>query len=527
MPLQPVWMGRRGLRTARPLAIPLLALSLFVRAPDTRARSRDEGWSRLESPHFELFSNARESEAERLLRDLETFRFVVSRFVGLTNPPSKAARVYFFRDEKSFDSFRPLYSGRPRAVKGFHVEDPLGHSLALCRDSREEATRRILFHEYTHLLLSQSFRAAPVWANEGVAEAFSTFEADEDTFTLGVALTNHVFYLQKHRPTPVADLLSVGRDSPDYNEAQRAGHFYATSWLLTHYLLFGQGGFQSHAMARYAALCAATTNQAGAFRSAFGIPAEALDGDLGTYLQGGRYTIVRESYSDLPVIRPKRLRLKRGELDLALGRLLEAVRRIEPARERLERAAREMRADPHPQEALAMLAWRTDDRDAARQRVEDAIRLGSREAFIYFLAAEFRYQSLSTPQFPMPARLAALGEGRQLCEQALRLDPRLAPAHHLLGVYVFAANPRIPGLALTHVQQALKCDPQYAPALLTRASLLAVEGNLPEARRSLATMLAGPLSPELRHQATLAIEQVEKRLEDRANARSESKANPP
>lgn len=490
----------------------LLALALLAAALPASAADPESGWFKLLTPNFEMFSNARESEGRRLLRELETFRHVVSRFVGLTHVQRRPARVYFFRDDATFRPFKPLYAGQPRPVSGFHAEDPLDYTLALSRQARGTITMRVVFHEYTHLLTAREFRHAPVWAHEGLAEVFSTFESDGDRFDIGIALTNHVHYLQRHPPGPLLSILNTTRDSRDYNEELRAGRFYATSWLLTHYLLFAREGFRSNVLSRYAALCAQTTNHLDAFHVAFGQTPDQLQPQLADYLRGGRYTVVRQTWPDLEPTRPRRERLQSGELDFALGRLLQSVNRPQDARTRLERAAQSAPDNPRPREALALLSWTERDRDGIQHWAGEALRRESQDPFTHYLAAEVAYQRTALEPLPASTRANLLTEGRRLCERALELDPLLAPAHHLLGVYVLAAHPGAPALAAVHVREALRCDPQYRPAALTWASLLAAQGRFQDARRVLAALLAGPLPQPLRDKALEVAAEIDRRL---------------
>ena len=491
----------------------VVALSVWATLA-SRAEERERDWFKLLSPNFELYGNGRESEAKHLLRELETFRHVVSRFLGLTNVQRRPALVYFFKDDASFGPFKPRYNDRPATISGFHSEDPLDYVLALSRQTRDTATMHVLFHEYTHLLTSRQFRNAPIWVHEGVAEVFSSFEGRGDRFDIGVAVTNHAYQLQRQPPMPVRALLSVTRDSRDYNEQQRAGPFYASSWLLAHHLLFARRGFESNVVARYAAACASTTNQMLAFQSSFGTSPLELDAALKEYVRGGSYTIVRQSYPDLQEARTRSVPLTPGEWNFALGRLLQMSRQDEAGRQRLLAAADRAPLDPRPFEALALHAWRVGDRSRLRDYTDRALTNHTDHAFLHFLSADLIYQDLTRARAesgaaPTPATYEA---GRARCQRAIALDPWLAPAHHLLGIYLLAENPRAPALAAVHVQRALRCDPFYKPALLTSASLAAAQGNPGRARQILASLLAGPLSEDLRAAARQVAADVERRF---------------
>lgn len=487
----------------------LVAGLMLLGIRTARSAAGDESWYKLRSENFEMYTSVREPDAVRLMREVETFRFVVSRFLGLTNVQRRPAMLFYFPNDKAFTPFKPQYNGEARPVSGFHVEDPLDYVLALSRQKKDAATMRVLFHEYTHLLTVRQFRSAPIWVHEGVAEVFATFVDAEKHFDIGVALTNHVRYLQKEGVGSLMALTQVTRDSRDYNEEDRAGRFYATSWLLSHYLLFARRGFETNVMARYAALCSATTNHLEAFRMAFGKPPSDFESDLRAYVRGGNYTIVRQTFPDLKLPEPKRLPLGGGELEYARARLLQMLGRTDEARPRLEKAREVMPLDPRPREALALLAWNADDRSGIRTHAEEALRLGSTDPFVYFLASQSRYQALMADNLPAVARREALAAGRALCEKAVTLDPWLASAHHLLAVYSIAESPRLLPKALNHVADALRCDPQYKPAHLTWASLKAAQGEFAEAKRILARLLAGPLNADLRATAMDLARQVD------------------
>jgi hypothetical protein len=51
---------------------------------------------------------------------------------------------------------------------------------------------------------------------------------------------NTVYVLSEQKWMPLAALSNVGHDSREYTEKDRAGIFYAQSWLLTHVLMLSR-----------------------------------------------------------------------------------------------------------------------------------------------------------------------------------------------------------------------------------------------------------------------------------------------
>ena len=97
---------------------------------------------------------------------------------------------------------------------------------------------RIVYHEYTHLLLRHAGYKVPVWFNEGTAELFSTADVTKTEVRVGDLIPAHVLTLRDDRILDLPALTSVGHDSPYYNERGKTGIFYAESWALVHMLNF-------------------------------------------------------------------------------------------------------------------------------------------------------------------------------------------------------------------------------------------------------------------------------------------------
>src|ERR1043165_716585 len=138
----------------------------------------------------------------------------------------------------------------------------------------------VIFHEFTHLLVNNTFSDAPVWFNEGLAEYYSTFSiTDDQKVVLGKPIGSHVFLLRQNKILPLKTLFAVDQRSPYYNERDKQSIFYAQSWALMHYLIVGKEG-RAEKLGKFLQLMGPNMPVEQAFQQAFGVPFEP--GEKGT-----------------------------------------------------------------------------------------------------------------------------------------------------------------------------------------------------------------------------------------------------
>ncbi len=134
----------------------------------------------------------------------------------------------------------------------------------------------------------------PVWANEGLAEVYATFQqnAGGKTVTLGMPNAQHLELLRNATMIPLTELLAVDHTSRLYNEDNRRGLFYAESWALVHYLTYGNPARRQQ-LGVYLAKLALGTSPDLAFRDAFQIEVPALEQELQSYVRKFAFPTVR------------------------------------------------------------------------------------------------------------------------------------------------------------------------------------------------------------------------------------------
>ena len=210
-------------------------------------------WSEIRTAHFNIYSCGATQEVFKLAARLEQFREAYAQLAGAQAVASPPILVMAFPDVEAMQPFLPLYQGKPISLAGFFKRGSDENLIVLALSGTNSGSMQTIFHEYTHLLLRQNDRIWPLWLQEGMAEIYSTFDASGHQVWFGLPIEHHLRFLAENSLLPLKELFAVTHDSPEYNEQEHQGMFYAESWLLTHYLMLG--GNPSH-QARFKQLTA-------------------------------------------------------------------------------------------------------------------------------------------------------------------------------------------------------------------------------------------------------------------------------
>jgi hypothetical protein len=223
---------------------------------------------------------------------LEQFQDVFSRIFTRSKANSAIPiTVIVFKNDGAFKPYKPLYQGKPAALSGYFQPGEDVNYVALTSEFRETNPYAVIFHEYVHALTSDNSRPLPPWLNEGIAEYYSSFEveSDEKKVMLGKAIANHVFYLREQKLLPLQRLFAVDRGSPEYNERERKGVFYAQSWALVHYLLLGNESKRQPQLLRFVNALAAGAPIDDSFKQIFQTEYATLEKELKDYIGRNSY----------------------------------------------------------------------------------------------------------------------------------------------------------------------------------------------------------------------------------------------
>ncbi len=266
-----------------PVALSLCLLTVVSQLTSVAAK---DIWVSVRTRNFLLVGNANEKDVKEIGVKLEQFREVFTRFFPNTKFKTPVpTTVMVFKNASSYAPFKIREQSSGHFQSGLDV-----NYIALRADIKNDGFS-VIFHEFTHLLVNNNFKNAPVWFNEGLAEYYSKFYMSEDQrVVLGYPIVNHVLFLRKNKMLPLRTLFAVDHKSPQYNESDKTSIFYAQSWALVHYLMIGKTG-RDEQLNKFIELLNARVPQERAFQEAFGTTLEEMEVELSNYVGQDRYKV--------------------------------------------------------------------------------------------------------------------------------------------------------------------------------------------------------------------------------------------
>jgi tetratricopeptide (TPR) repeat protein len=371
----------------------LLCSSLQAAAP--------EKWIKLSMPPFTILTAADEASARKWVVELQEFRRGLQDLIPVSEQDLRPVTVVLFKTDEAMDAYRPLENGNPKRVAGLFVRANDINTIMLSVGRYASETRHLIFHEAVHWHLSAVDASLPLWFSEGLAELYSTFElTDASHYAFGTPIVEHDRLLNRIKPLPLAQLVTVRSDSLLYNEGARASVFYAESWAFLHMLSYGQPVSPTNVIGSYMDLLKSGQAPQQAFTNVFGADYAELDKKLKKYLHARfvkKRLYPRVIQTNAPAVLTD---ATVGEIELAKGSLLAGSRTPAEAEPHLRWASELAPNDPRPWELLGHLAVLRKDFVSAREALARAAANGSTSYLVYHNLAVCRL-----PESAMPGRV--------------------------------------------------------------------------------------------------------------------------
>lgn len=459
-----------------------LAVSLGSVAQASLPREKDV-WLRVETPNFTLIGNVSERQIVEAGDRIERFREVLTRTTkGLSNRSPLPTTIYLFRNTASYEPYKLGRNGKPMSVSGYFA--PSEHGNYVTMDASGATTPwPVIFHEYIHYVIDNNIPEAPVWVNEGLAEFYSTLHAPggQTRAEIGRPIAEHVLELRRAELLPLDRLFAIDTRSPEYNESLRQGTFYAQCWAITHWLIVGDDDRRARFM-EFLERVRRGEEPLGAFRTAVGIDAAALEKEIRKYARSDAFGIFWFKFDEAFAERTYQATpISRAEALFRLGDLLahrEPVRTAD-AEEHLQAA---LALEPDHVGARLALAWldeRSERWDAAIERYDGLVETGGATARTRYgwMLLRRAVAEATGAEVELPAKVR---RARELFRGALALAPDDALALAGLGKsFFFGTDDPAEGIAA--LARARDLMPSRLEILGDLIGLLATAGRVDEA----------------------------------------------
>lgn len=477
----------------------LVAVLVFLCASSAEAR---ETWRVAHSPNFALISNANEKSARGVLTGLEQFRRALSRVLPNHRLRGEVpTQVYAFRDFESFASFLPRTKDGVTEAAGYFRRGPYKNVIAIDLSAGADASERVVFHEYVHLVLSLTPHTYPLWFEEGMAELYAGMRLSDDGVDLGGGDLRHRRVLFENPLMPIEELVTAAEDWPLSASPGDNALFYAQSWALTHYLILDRGQDGQARLARYLEALSREDKALEAFRAAFGADSDAAKDALRNYVDAGdfsefHYALAKVNWNEgisVRVLETAEVQHRWGELFLFTGRYKEALMCLEEA----------TRLDPTLDSAWETrgLAQLMEDRpDEAIPFLKRAAEGGGASPMgLYQYARVLLRDHSGRGVSSIPTELA--DEAERALTRSWQLDPTRSETARLLAFLYLVGGTRLQD-ATELVESALAITPGSPSLLYLYGQILVRRGDDDRARDALRRVRDDPSDPALRDAAS-------------------------
>src|SRR6202166_2409214 len=399
--------------------IALICALALLRASSSFAG--DKPFTEVRSPNFRVLTNGNEHDARRIALEFEQMRAVFAiEFPKMRLTTGAPLLIFAVQTENDMKSLAPaLWKNHKGPLPAGLFEHGWEKQFAIVRiDQDVPGAYNVVYHEYVHTLLHSNFRWLPTWLDEGLAEFYGNTRFESKKSYVGAPSTR-VYQLKTRTMIKLETLLVVNPWSYYRGDQTQISTFYAESWALVHYLVFGPDMEHGKKLTRFNTRLQAGDQQLKAFQEVFGDLKNVEDG-LQKYIQAFTFNAyVIENSNPL------------REKDFSAGKLTRAESDSEIAGYRLwghdapeapalvDRALQENPALGAAHEEKAFIYFRDGQDEAAAREFSRASELDN----TLYLSQYFKAMMTAkreTPEQPEALRAQLL--------QITQIDPQFAPA---------------------------------------------------------------------------------------------------
>lgn len=259
-------------------------ISLFLFAAVLPCTAGEKPWMEVVSPHFRVLTNSSLNDARHVAHEFEQMRYVFAE----QNPAFRlegGAPLTIFAAEDEFTAKK--LEPRMWKAKGVKPAGVYHHAwereyVMVRMDVWNQGAHDIVYHEYAHSILHRNLHFIPIWLDEGMADFYGFTRFEGNKIYIGAPPVRYRI-MRERSPIPIETLISVTHGSPYYHDEDKVYLFYAESWSLVHFLMFGPGMEHGKKLNAFSALLQKGVEQKKAFQQIFG-DFNAMDKQLQAYV---------------------------------------------------------------------------------------------------------------------------------------------------------------------------------------------------------------------------------------------------
>jgi hypothetical protein len=394
------------------------------------ARDKPENWVEVRSPHFSVVSDSNEEQARRVADQFERMRSVFhTLFPEIPIDTLGSITVLAVKDKKDFRELEPaayLAKGQLK-LGGLFLRRADKNYVLLRLNAAGEHPYAVVYHEYTHLLMSRA-EWIPLWLNEGLAEFYQNTDIREKEVALGQPSPENLILLSQNRLLPLATLFTIDHTSPYYHEENKGSIFYAESWALTYYLELRDSREKTNQLLDYAQLLSQHVDAVTAATRAFG-DLKQLQSALEAYVRQGSFQYFRvPGATDVDDSAFQFHVLSNVQADAVRADFLAYNQRTADARALLDRILQEDPNNVLAHETMGFLEFQEHHIDEARNSYAQAVKLDSQSYLAHYYFAAISMNG------PLDEAGEAQVEGS--LRASIKLNPSFAPSYDRLAAFL-------------------------------------------------------------------------------------------
>lgn len=443
----------------------LLLFAILFPALLAFARDKPENWVEVRSPHFVVVSNAGDKLARRVADQFERMRAVFHKFLPrLQIDPPAPIIVLAVKDEKAFRALEPavyLAKGQLK-IDGLFLHGLDKNYVLMRLDTDNPHPYSVVYHEYTHLLLSKA-DWMPLWLNEGLAEFYENTDIHEKEVSLGEPSPENLLLLRQNLLLPLATLFTVDQSSPYYHEEHKGSIFYGESWALTHYLEITDYRDKTQRLTGYVQLLSQNVDAVTAATRAFG-DLKQLQAALESYVEQRSFQYFKmPGATEVDDKAFQTQALISLQADVVRADFLAYNVRSEDARVLIGHILQEEPNNVPAHEAMGYLEFREQHMEEARRWYAEAVQLDSQSYL-----AHYYFAAISMNGAVAPGEVAPVENSLRAC---IKLNPLFAPCYNALAVFLMNQQRNLDEARLMGLS-AIELDPGNLSYRINNANVL-------------------------------------------------------